>query len=139
MPAETARVIRPAAVLPEAEATEIVAALADNDVSRGGVWNASSSVWQRFSGPWDGAGGTRGSAVLVGTIAVAYGLPIRDHITIYRVNVSDAGAALGWTVDRLCDDALAFVGLTLADCPRAELMTPPRPDPFHVRHASQTA
>ena len=44
--------------------------------------------------------------------------------------VTDRGQAQGWTVDRLCDDARQHAGLTLATCPRAELVAPPRPDPF---------
>ena len=127
------RVIRPAAIVPAFEATAIVAALTARDVSRGGVWNASATVWQRYSGPWDGVGATRGSAVLVGTIAVAYGMPTRDHITIYRVTVTDEGSELGWTLDQLCDEALGYGGLTLADCPRATLAAPPVSDPFRAR------
>ena len=53
--------IRPAAVLPIEAATRIVAALEKLDVSRGGVWNASTSVWQRYDRPWDGPAGSRGS------------------------------------------------------------------------------
>ena len=130
---ELSRVIRPAAVVPAAAATAIVAALEERDVSKGGVWNASPTVWQRYSGPWDGPGSTRGTAVLIGTVAVAYGTPTRHDITVYRVTVTEAGDAAGWTVDQLCDDALAFGGLSLADCPRAELAVPPLADPFRQR------
>jgi hypothetical protein len=133
MTTELSRIIRPAAVVPEASAATIVAELTARDVSNGGVWNATPTLWQRYSGPWDGPGQTRGSAVLIGTIAVAYETPVRNHITIYRVNVSPAGSALGWSVDQLCDDALAYGGLSLAACPRAELAAPPVPDPFHLK------
>jgi len=126
-------VIRPAAVVPEAAATAIVRALSMLDVSKGGVWNASATVWQRFSGPWDGPGCTRGTAQLVGTIAVAYEMPVRHHITVYRVTVTDAGLQEGWTVESLTDEALGYGGLTLRDCPRAELAAPPVPDPFRLR------
>lgn len=130
---ELTRVIRPALVIDEAAAARIVAQLSDRDVSRGGCWNASSTIWQRFTGPWNGVGATRGTAQLVGTIAVAYGMPIRDHITIYRVTVTEAGAEAGFTVDTLCDEALAYGGLTFADCGRADLSQPPVADPFHAR------
>jgi hypothetical protein len=130
---ELSRVIRPAAVVPEASATRIIRELNSRDVSRGGVWNASATVWQRYNAPWDGPGGTRGSAYVVGTIAVAYGMPVRDHITIYRVTVTEQGNELGWTVDQLCDEALGFGDLSLAICPRAELALPPTRDPFKVR------
>lgn len=133
MSAEVTRVIRPAAVVPEAAASAIVRALESLDVSRGGVWNASPTVWQRYSGPWDGPVATRGSAELIGTIAVAYEMPVRHHITIYRVTVTDIGTQQGWTVEQLCDEALGYGGLTLEDCPRAELAAPPRPDPFKLR------
>jgi hypothetical protein len=130
---ELSRVIRPAAVVPEASATRIIRELTSRDVSRGGVWNASATVWQRYNVPWDGLGGTRGSSFVVGTIAVAYGMPVRDHITIYRVTVTDQGNELGWTVDQLCDEALGFGDLSLAICPRAELAAPPTQDPFRAR------
>jgi hypothetical protein len=131
--AELSRIIRPAAVVPAAAAAKIVAELTSRDVSNGGVWNATATLWQRYSEAWDGPGTTRGSAFLVGTIAVAYETPVRHHITIYRVNVSEAGSELGWTVDQLCDEALSYGGLTLAACPRAELTQPPAPDPFHLK------
>jgi hypothetical protein len=127
---EQTRVIRPAAVLREQEAAKIQAALESNDVGRGGVWNAGPGLWQRYDKPWDGALGHVGTARLVGTIGVIYGSPSRHEITIYRVTVTDDGAAVGWSVESLCDDALAFVGLTLEDCPRAQLASPPAPDPF---------
>ncbi|HEU0130865.1 MAG TPA: hypothetical protein VFQ85_07725 [Mycobacteriales bacterium] len=125
-------VIRPAAILGIAAATEILRCLEQFDVSRGGVWSATPGMWQRFDRPWNGPSGSRGGAVMVGSIAVVYDEPRRNEITIYKVNVTDPGLALGWTVDRLCDDALAWAGLTLATCPRATLRQPPRADPFHL-------
>jgi hypothetical protein len=127
------RIIRPAAVVPEYEAARILRELNDLDVSKGGVWNASPTLWQRYSEPWNGVGATRGTAQLIGTIAIAYGTPIRDHITIYRATVTEEGQNLGWTVERLCDEALGFGGLTLAGCPRADLAAPPLADPFRAR------
>ena len=47
------------------------------------------------------------------------------------MTVSSEGSEQGWTVEGLCDDALAVVGLTLDACPRAELAAPPVRDPFH--------
>lgn len=125
-------VIRPAAIVGVAEATAIVRALTSLDVSRGGVWSATASVWQRFDRPWDGPLGSRGNAVLVGSIAVVYDAPRRNEITIYRVNVTPSGDAAGWTVENLCDDALMLAGLTLATCPRADLAPSSRPDPFRL-------
>lgn len=125
-------VIRPAAVLGIAAATEVVRALERYDIANGGVWSATPGLWQRYDRPWNGAGGGRGTALLAGSIAVIYDEPRRHEITVYRVNVTAAGVDAGWDVERLCDDALAWVGLTLATCPRVALRAPPRPDPFHL-------
>lgn len=122
-------------MLPEASARAVLAALERLDVSRGGQWNASPGIWQRYDRPWDGAAGSTGSAKLVGTIAAVYGTPSRYEITIYRATVTEHGLASGWSVEALCDDALAHAGLTLARCPRAALVSPPLPDPFRHRGA----
>lgn len=132
----TERIIRPSAVLPEKAAVTIVAALSENDVSRGGVWNASVSVWQLYDQPWSGIAGTRGDAQLVGMIAVVYDSPSRHLITIYKAVITDFGAELGVTVESLCDRALSFADLTLATCPRADLAAPPAADPFRAAAAS---
>jgi hypothetical protein len=128
---ETSEVIRPAAVLRQQEAQLVVDALSALDVSKGGIWNVSPGLWQRYDKAWDGAGGMAGSAKLVGTIATTYGAPTRYDITIYRVTVTEHGHHIGWSVDSLCDDALGYAGLTLKTCTRAELQAPPRSDPFH--------
>ena len=133
MTGDATTVIRPSAVLGEAAARAVVRELEDRDVSRGGVWSASSGVWQRYDVPWDGVGGTRGSAQLIGTIAAVYGTPNKYDITIYRVTITSAGRDAGWTVEALCDDALQYADLTLATCPRAALVAPPSPDPFRRR------
>lgn len=124
--------IRPAAVLGLAAAAEVIRALERHDIANGGVWSATPGMWQRFDRPWNGPAGGRGTAQLAGSIAVIYDEPRRNEITIYRVNVTPAGLAAGWDVERLCDDALSWVGLTLATCPRADLRPPPKPDPFHL-------
>lgn len=133
MSATLESVIRPSAVLPVDAAARIVAALRSADVGRGGVWNASSSIWQRYDRPWAAAGGGRGGAELVGSIAVVYDQPRRNEITIYKVTISPPAASAGWTTERLCDDALAHAGLSLATCPRADLKAPPAADPFRSR------
>jgi hypothetical protein len=130
---EVTRVIRPAAVVPEVSASAIMKELSLREVSRGGIWNVSSTLWQRYSGAWDGPGGTTGSAQLVGSIAVAYETPVRNHITIYRVTITEAGCDQGWTVESLCDEALGYGRLSLDICPRADLNQPPARDPFKVR------
>ena len=94
-------------------------------------------LWQRYDQVWNGPGGTRGDAKLVGSIGVIYDSPNRSQITIYRVIVTGAGELDGWTVERLCNDALSWVGLDLASCPRAELAGAPRADPFRLRPDGQ--
>ncbi len=123
-------IIRPAAVLSTTAANLILEGLARADVAKGGLWNASSTVWQRYDQPWGGEGGMRGAAVVVGTIAVIYDQPRAHEITIYKVSITDAGVGKGWTTERLCDDALAWANLTLESCPRATMATPPKFDPF---------
>lgn len=118
-------IIRPAAILPEDAARSILLELALNDVSSSGVWTSRPNMWGRWSKPWDGD--TPGTATLVGTIEIAYGTPSRYEVTIYRVSITDFGDADGWTVRSLVDEALAFGGLTLDDCPRADLRPPPPP------------
>jgi len=132
LPGVIETVIRPAAVLGIAAATEILRCLESHDVARGGVWSATPGMWQRFDRPWDGLNGMRGGAQMVGSIAVIYDEPRRNEITIYKVSITPYGADTGWTVERLCDDALGWAGLTLRTCPRADLKAPPRADPFHV-------
>jgi len=135
---EDVRIIRPAAILDERAASQVLQQLRRLDVSAGGVWNATSSLWQRYDSPWDGVGGTRGDATLLGSIAVMYDSPHRHEITVYKVSVSPHGLAQGWTVESLCDDALIWAGLTIATCPRAELARPPASDPFKDRDRPRT-
>jgi hypothetical protein len=125
-------VIRPAAVLPETAARQVLVELAHRDVRAGGTWSSSPTLWQRYDLPWNGAGGTQpGDAVLVGSMQVAYGVPTRYAITVYRATITTFGADLGWSVEALCDEALSFGGYTLADCPRADLKAPPKPFRMH--------
>ena len=127
--AEQTTVIRPSAVLADRDAARVLAALEERDVSLGGLWSASVGLWHRYDKPWDGAGGLKGTSRLLGTIGTVYGTPSKYDITIFRVTVTDHGAAEGWTVERICDDALQYADLSLASCPRTSL-TSPAPDPF---------
>lgn len=127
---ETSEVIRPAAILRQVEAQQVVDALSGLDVADGGVWIVNPGLWQRYDRPWDGIGGMAGSSQLVGTIASTYGAPTRYDITIYRITVTSHGHSKGWSVESLCNDALGYAGLTLASCTRAEMTSPPSQDPF---------
>ena len=99
---EVSQVIRPAAVLEEALAVRLLAVLHAEDVSRGGTWNATSSLWQRFDTAWNGPGGTRGTSQLVGSLAVQYDTPVRRAITTHggHVGFHEKGAELPWYVGR---------------------------------------
>lgn len=123
-------VLRPSAVLPEAAARVVLAELAYQDIRSGGLWSSSPVLWQRFDAPIDPVAGT-GPGALIGSLQVIYGTPTRYAITIFRATISMAGALAGWTVEALCDEALAFGGFNLADCPRADLAAPPQP--FRMR------
>jgi hypothetical protein len=127
--ADQTTVIRPSAILADRDARRVLDALEARDVSKGGVWSASPGLWQRYDRPWDGPGGMRGNAQLVGTIGTVYGTPSKYDITIYRVTVTMFGAEHSWTVERICDDALQYADLTLESCPRTSLNAA-APDPF---------
>jgi hypothetical protein len=124
------QVIRPAAVIPEEAARSVLMQLALRDVRIGGVWDVEPNVWRRFDVPWE-AGDNHGAAELMGTIQIAYGVPTRYEITLFRATITREGTAAGWTVEALCDEALQLGGLTLDSCPRADLAPPPRP--FRMR------
>jgi hypothetical protein len=119
-------VIRPSAVLPETAARSVLVELAMRDVRSGGVWASSPTLWQRYDRAWD-MQHEPGDAELIGSLQVTYGTPTKYSITIYRATITQYGAAHGWTVEGLCDEALGYGGYTLAGCPRAELAAPPPP------------
>jgi len=121
------KVIRPAAVIPEEAAHAVLMQLSLNDVRAGGVWEVEPSTWRRFDSPRED---TTSEVDLIGSIHVAYGVPTRYEITIFRATVTAYGTSRGRTVEDLCDEALAYGGLTLATCPRADLKPPPRPFRF---------
>lgn len=119
-------IIRPAAIVPESAARSILVELALRDTTNGGLWSADPARWARYDMPWrtpDDPGGAR----LLGTIQIAYGTPTRYEITIYCATITAHASQAGWTVESLCDAALSLGGLTLAQCPRAELEAPPKP------------
>jgi len=122
-------VIRPAAIVPEGAARAILVELTLGDVANGGVWHSSTTMWSRYDRPWNGSPAATG-AELVGNIQVAYGTPTKYEITLYRVTVTKFGHDNGWTVELLSDEALGYGGLTLAQCPRATLNSPPKPFRF---------
>jgi hypothetical protein len=125
----TTEVIRPAAVLMEAAARQILAGLAEEDVRNGGRWLTSPGVWERYDRAWPKGAREPGPAIHLGTIRSIYDSPQRYSVTIFRASITAEGLEQGWTVDSLCDDALKHAGLALADCPRATFLPTPQPFP----------
>jgi hypothetical protein len=123
-------VIRPAAVLPEDAARRVLMELALHDVRIGGTWWSEPATWRRYDQSWNGTDGGTGSAELLGTIQIAYGVPTRYEITIFRATITKIGTQNGLTVTDLCNEALEYGGLTLETCPRADLNPPPQPFRF---------
>src|SRR5436305_12735391 len=80
-------VIRPAAVLPEEAARAVLMQLALRDVRLGGVWDTEPALWRRFDSGWTAAHDRDDEAQLLGSIQVAYGVPTRYEITIFRATV----------------------------------------------------
>lgn len=118
-------VIRPAAIVPEEAARQVLVELARRDLSNGGEWQSEPQLWSRYDGPMSEDG--ERTPQLIGSIHVTYGTPTKYEITVYRVTVTAAGVNDGWTVASLTDEALSFGGLSLAQCPRATMAAPPRP------------
>ena len=98
-------VIRPAAVVPEEAARAILMQLALRDVRLGGLWDTEPALWRRFDRGWDNGGTNEATtpSQLLGTMQVAYGVPTRYEITIFRATITKIGTEQGWTVEALCD------------------------------------
>jgi hypothetical protein len=120
-------VIRPAAVLSENNARLILQGLSRDDVLAGGLWWTRVGTWRRYASPWSSGTQEPGEAVHIGTISSVYDSPTRYAVTVFRVSMTAYGLRQGWTTTSLCDEAFAHAGLTLADCPRANLHPAPRP------------
>jgi hypothetical protein len=133
----TTEVIRPAAVLMADAARRILAGLAEEDVRDNGLWLTSPGVWQRYDKAWPYGGREPNGARHLGTIRSIYDSPQRYMVTIFRASITPDGLDQGWSVDSLCDDALKHAGLTLAECPRADLVAPPEPLRMHGRGAGR--
>lgn len=119
-------VIRPAAIVPEDSAREILAALQSRSIDRGGHWVATTRQWSRYDRPGIDSNGVP-DGELIGRIEAVHGATTRYEVTLYRVTVTPVGTAAGWTVQTLCDEPLAYGGLSLDTCPRAQMLPPPKP------------
>ncbi|MCL6537780.1 MAG: hypothetical protein K6T28_04240 [Acidothermus sp.] len=124
--------IRPALVLPERETRELIAQARLHDVGNGGCFAAGPAGIQVWSGPFDGPGGTRGSAVHLGSVDWSYNTPVKHYATIYRAMVTAEGVARGETTASILGRVLALTGLSV-DGTRLTMPAPPARDPFRQR------
>ena len=121
--------VRPALVLPEREGRALLAAAQREDVSRGGRFSAGPAGIQLWSGPWEGAGGSRGDAQHLGSVDWSYDTPIRHYITVYRVLVTSSGVTAQHTTSSILEQVLALAGID-ARGDVLSLPVPPPRDPF---------
>ena len=121
--------VRPALVLPEREARELLVAAQRDDVSRGGCFSAGPAGVQVWDGPWDGPGGSHGQALHLGSVDWSYDTPVRHYITVYRVLVTAEAVAAGETTHTVLSRVLALAGMDTAG-QVLRLPVPPPRDPF---------
>lgn len=121
--------VRPALVLPEREGRALLLAAQREDVSRGGCYSAGPAGVQVWSGPWEGVGGSHGSAAHLGSVDWSYDTPVRHYITVYRVLVTAEGVRVGETTASLLGRVLGLAGLNSAGEVLSLPVPPPR-DPF---------
>lgn len=125
--------VRPALVLPERQARALLEAADREDVGRGGCFAAGPAGVQVWSAPFDGAGGSKGSAVHLGSVDWTYDTPVKHWTMIYRAMVTQEGVARGETTASILGRVLGLTGLTV-EGDRVQLAEAPRRDPFHSRH-----
>ncbi|MCA1824659.1 MAG: hypothetical protein ABR520_04250 [Mycobacteriales bacterium] len=121
--------IRPAIVLTERDARDLLNAAALRDVAADGRFSAGPAGVQVWSGPFDGDNGAHGTAVHLGSVDWSYNTPVKHYATIYRAMVTAAGVAAGETTETVLGTVLTLVGLSL-DGSRVQLARPPATDPF---------
>ena len=117
--------VRPALVLPEREGRALLAAAQREDVSAGGCFSAGPAGIQVWSGPWEGAGGSRGDALHLGSVDWSYDTPVRHYITIYRVLVTAVGVDAGESTQSVLERVLGLAGLGAG----GEVLSLPVPPP----------
>jgi hypothetical protein len=121
--------VRPALVLPEREGRALLAAAQREDVSAGGCFSAGPAGIQVWSGPWEGAGGSRGDSKHLGSVDWSYDTPVRHYITIYRVLVTAIGVEAGESTHSILERILGLAGLGTSGEVLSLPVPPPR-DPF---------
>ena len=121
--------VRPALVLPEREGRALLAAAQRQDVSCGGLYNAGPAGVQVWSAPWEGAGGSRGGSLHLGSVDWSYDTPVRHYITVYRVLVTAEGVSTGENAASLLQRVLALAGIDTSE-ESLHMQVPPPRDPF---------
>jgi hypothetical protein len=121
--------VRPALVLAERETRELLAAAGRYDVGSDGRFSAGPAGIQVWDGPFNGPGGTHGTARHLGSVDWSYDTPAKHYVTIYRAMVTRAGCDAGETTLSILTAVLALSGLS-TDGSRITLPTPPARDPF---------
>jgi hypothetical protein len=121
--------VRPAMVLQEQAARQLLESAERQDVSRGGCFAAGPAGIQVWSAPFDGPGGSHGSAVHLGSVDWSYDTPVRHYATIYRAMVTGGGVAAGETTSSILGRVLALASLAVEGS-RVQLPLPPARDPF---------
>lgn len=121
--------VRPSLVLDERVARELLQEAARFDVSAGGRFSAGPAGVQVWSGPWDGEGGSKGSAIHLGSVDWTYDTPSKNYVTIYRSMITQAGIDAGETTESILTTVLKLVGQSV-EGPRIEQPMPPARDPF---------
>lgn len=135
--------VRPAMVLAERQARELLTAAERGDVGRGGCFSAGPAGIQVWSGPWDGELGRHGSSEHYGSVDWCYDTPNRHYITIYRVLVTARGAAAGQTAEGLLTRVLSLAQIDasaqqiLAEG-KGALPDAPARDPFRSQRLRST-
>ena len=124
--------VRPALVLREREARGLLAEARRHDVGVGGSFSAGPAGIQVWSGPFDGPGGSHGTAVHLGSIDWIYDTPVRYYATIYRAMVTAQGIAVRHNPHTILESVLRLTGLSVEGTRLTMPMPPPR-DPFRRR------
>lgn len=121
--------VRPALVLHERDARQLLDAAASQDVSTGGCFSAGPAGIQVWSGPWDGANGGHGTAVHLGSVDWSYDTPAKHYATVYRAMVTQNGVSGGETTTSVLARVLALTGQPVDGAQLTMPQAPPR-DPF---------
>lgn len=124
--------VRPALVLAEGEARDLLDMAARSDVRSGGRFFAGPAGVQVWSAPFDGPDGSPGTAVHLGSVDWSYDTPVRHYATIYRAMVTAAGVEAGETTETILRAVLGLADIRM-DGSHVTMPAPPPRDPFRSK------